>query len=463
MAERQGIGATQEQLTDWFTEAHAINYSIQNHAVITQATLVSQLNHLRDISDQASTSLNSLVTITEHDADQASVSATNTYVTADWAIAISMALAAIAAISLGLLNARAIGRPLGQIVQIAQRVTDGDLTDIDAEVAHHAGRDEISQLYATIGAMIGGLRSLSGRISKMSDHMKETSGGIAGATEQAGMAAQQVAAAIQQVATGAQEQSTQMAHATQEVHHLTSQSTAVAHESLENRRMMIALKQNMGVVADQVRDLGAQSETIGKIIKSINDIAEQTNLLALNAAIEAARAGEQGRGFAVVAGEVRKLAERSAVATKEIATIVHNTQVATAQAVVAMERGVTQVETSLAHAEETQNKAQVMTASAQQVNAAIDHVTQVSAETSTAAEKVRAAAEEMMAQISETASATQALSTLAGETRAAARVFHWIYRDGPQKPSLTEAPQQPQTETLPQPPVAMDIIRDRAA
>lgn len=103
-------------------------------------------------------------------------------------------------------------------------------------------------------------------------------------------------------------------------------------------------------VTRRVQEMEQVSRQIGMIVQTIDEIAERTDLLALNAAIEAARAGEHGRGFAVVASEVRKLAERSAQSTSEIAGLIESVQGTVVSAMAAMEQGNQQVESGLATA-----------------------------------------------------------------------------------------------------------------
>jgi methyl-accepting chemotaxis protein len=107
------------------------------------------------------------------------------------------------------------------------------------------------------------------------------------------------------------------------------------------------LLQSNQETSSRIEELGRSSDAIGKIIGVIDEIAGQTNLLALNASIEAARAGEHGRGFAVVAGEVRRLAERTGSATKEIDSTVRSIQKGTQEAVEAMRASMTRVQSGV--------------------------------------------------------------------------------------------------------------------
>ena len=236
----------------------------------------------------------------------------------------------------------------GQIVRLLEEVStvaEGDLT-VEAEVNDSA----LGAVADSFNYMITELRQVIGRVNNATQQVNNSTDEILTTTDNLSRSAEQQAARIADTSTAIEE----MAVSIQQVSENAAISAQVARDARvaaeAGAQAVTATVEGMGRIRQQVQEtakkikrLGESSQEIGQAVQLIEEIARRTNRLALNAAIQAAMAGEHGKGFAVVAEEVRRLAERTTTATGQIAELVGAIQSETAGAVVAMEDGTREV------------------------------------------------------------------------------------------------------------------------
>ncbi|OQW65405.1 MAG: hypothetical protein BVN29_10385 [Nitrospira sp. ST-bin5] len=239
-------------------------------------------------------------------------------------------------------------KPIHEMAAISKDIAQGE-GDLTKRVPVH-GTDEIATLGGYFNQFIEKLQGMISKVAHVTDkvasasvELSATAEEISKGTDTLTSRASQTAAAVEEMnATVSQvaQNSGKAATLAQETVKTAKDGGSVVSDTISG---MQQLSDAVSSSATIIAELGKSSDQIGEIVRVIEDIADQTNLLALNAAIEAARAGEQGRGFAVVADEVRKLAERTTKATKEIGDMIRQIQQDTRGAVESMQQGTVKV------------------------------------------------------------------------------------------------------------------------
>ncbi len=332
-----------------------------------------------------------------------------------WSVGFALVLVSIAIVLFRLIMNRTIIQPINSIVHT--------ISNADLNVRFNSTEnDEVGELQRAFDTFIESIRQTLTRVQETTKNVTASTTEISSSTEEMAAGSNEQSSQTSEVAVAIEEMTRTLedsakniqtaAETAQKAGEEAQQGGAVVGETIEGmRRISTVVSQS----AEQVKILGSSSDKIGEIIEVIDDIADQTNLLALNAAIEAARAGEQGRGFAVVADEVRKLAERTSKATKEIAMMIRQIQTDTNQAVVSMEKGTDEVGKGISLAEQAGTMLKNIVGNADTVSQMMQQIATTSREQTVTANQISKNVESISTVTQQSASGVQQIAKTADD------------------------------------------------
>nr|WP_300838157.1 methyl-accepting chemotaxis protein [uncultured Acetatifactor sp.] len=401
------------------------------------------LNEYQPLVEEA---VNTLIQISAEEEKTAEENYLSTVEMQEWLVAAQVGMAAAALVITILLSTyltRSITKPLRQLEDAAEKIVNGHF---DINVTYES-KDELGSLTKSFKNMtyildsvisdasrllsemadgnfdvrtkaedkyVGNLQSLLLSIRKLNKDLSVTLGQINLSADQVASGSGQVSNGAQALAQGATEQAASVEELASTITNISHQVNTTAENAIEARTRSNTAGDEAEICNNQMHDMmtameeiARSSNEISKIIKTIEDIAFQTNILALNAAVEAARAGEAGKGFAVVAEEVRSLASKSSVASKNTAELIENsvnavtrgTKLAnsTAESLVQV---VDHVRSASTKVDEIANAAEEQAGAIEQVTLGVDQISSVVQTNSATAEESAAASQELSEQAS---------------------------------------------------------------
>jgi methyl-accepting chemotaxis protein len=399
------------------------------------------------------------------------------------AMLVGLALALVIGVILSVTIAKAITRPIFTSVAFAEKVADGNLDDhLDIDQ-----KDEIGNLANSLRKMVANLKERIMEANAKSDEaakaaekanaamreaekaqaeavakseaMADAAVRLQAVAEITTSASEELSAQIEQSSKGAEQQAQRVAETATAMEEMNATVLEVAknasdaaeisdgarNKAQEGAAIVGQVVSGIGAVQtqalelkDDMSKLGAQAEGIGQIMAVISDIADQTNLLALNAAIEAARAGEAGRGFAVVADEVRKLAEKTMTATKEVGDAIGGIQDGTRKNMNNVDRSVQTISEATTLANQSGEALNSIVHLVERTSDQVRAIAAASEEQSAASEEINRSIEEVNVISNETAEsmtqAAQAVIELARQSQELKTLIDEMRQDDSRKP-----------------------------